>query len=235
MRNTWPLLALGLGLACGPAISSSSQDVDTQRVVVLSDPPGAKIVIDGDTLPQSVSSNYHHQRDVVAGIPLPVVIRALPLSSTPGLCPQVLVVPYNQPVPDTVRFQMNHCPESRQDFTRAFDDSAVQEPPARLRGPMPIYPAGLRAAEIEGIVLIKATIDTTGRAEPSSVEAVIASNPGFVESAKATVLGSTWRPAKVSGRKVKVVITIPITYSIRRDCPPSLPRIQCRMRSPAGH
>jgi hypothetical protein len=202
-------------------------------VVILSDPPGATIVIDGDTLPQSASSNYHHQREVVAGVPLPVIVRALP--TTPGSCPQVLVVPYNQPVPDTVRFQMNHCPESGLDLTRAFDVSAVQEPPARLRSPMPVYPVGLLQDGIEGIVLIKAVIDTTGRPEPASVEAVVASNPGFVASAKATVLGSVWRPARVSGRKVRVVITIPITYSIRRDCPPSYPRNLCAMRSPTGH
>jgi hypothetical protein len=162
-----------------------------------------------------------------------VVIRALP--TAPGLCPQVLVVPYNQPVPDTVRFRMNRCPGSNQDFTRAFDDSNVQEPPARLRGPAPIYPVLLLQDAIEGIVLIRAVIDTTGRPEPSSVEAVVASNPGFIASAKATVLGSVWRPAKVMGRKVRVVITIPITYAIRRDCPPSYPRILCAMRSPTGH
>ena len=229
----WVLVAIGLGQSCGPTINSSSQDVSIQSVVVLSDPPGATIVIDGDTLPQSTSSSYHHQRQSVAGVAFPVVIRALP--TAPGFCPQVLVVPYNQPVPDTVRFQMNHCPGSGQDFTRAFDDSAVQEPPARLGGPMPIYPVGLRQAEIDGIVLIQAIIDTTGKAEPSSVEAVVASNPGFVASAKATVLGSIWRPAKVSGRKVRVVITIPITYTIRRDCPPSYPRVLCSMRSPTGH
>ncbi len=204
-------------------------------MVFLSDPPGATIVIDGDTLPQSGSSDYHHQRQVIAGIPLPVIIRALPHPPTPGLCPQALVVHYNQPVPDTVRFQMNHCRGSGQDFTSTFGDTAVEEPPARLQGPRPIYPAGLLQAGIEGIVLIKATIDTTGKPDPATVEAVVASNPGFVESAKMTVLGSTWRPAKVSGRKVRVVITIPITYTIRRECPPSLPRIQCGMRSPSGH
>lgn len=219
--------------ACGPTISSSSQDVSTQPVVILTDPPGARIVIDRDTVPQSASSSYHHQRETVAGIPLPVVIRALP--TAPGLCPQVLVVPYNQPVPDTVRFQMNRCPGSNQDFARAFEDSNVQEPPERLRGPMPVYPVLFLQSGIEGMVLVQAIIDTTGRPEPSSVEAVVASNPGFVASARAAVLGSVWRPAKVSGRKVRVVITIPITYTIRGDCPPSYPRILCAMRSPPGH
>ena len=221
----WPLLGSTFMLACGPAINSAPDQASKQAVVVVSDPPGATIVIDHDTLAQSAPSIYHHQRQVLAGIPVPIVFRAL--TTTPGLCPQIFVVAYNEPAPDTVKFQMNRCPSPEQDFTKPFDHGKVQEPPERLRGPRPVYPTTLLEAQIDGVVLLEAIIDTTGHPEPASVTVVVATNPGFIASAKTALLGSVFRPARVLGRAVRVRITMPFSYSIRQACPPSYPQILC--------
>jgi TonB family protein len=91
----------------------------------------------------------------------------------------------------------------------------VQEKPERLAGPQPVYPPLLQQAGIEGTVTVQAIIDTMGRIEPNSLKIMQTANPGFNESAKQTVLKSLFRPARVYGKAVRVLIQIPITYSIK--------------------
>jgi TonB family protein len=92
----------------------------------------------------------------------------------------------------------------------------VQEKPERLAGPQPVYPPLLMQAGIEGTVMVQAIIDTMGRVEASSVKVTQTANPGFNESAKQTVLKSLFRPARVYGKAVRVLIQLPVTYTIRR-------------------
>jgi TonB family protein len=91
----------------------------------------------------------------------------------------------------------------------------VQEKPERLAGPQPVYPPLLQQAQIEGSVMVEAIIDTLGHVEPNSLKVVQTANPGFNESAKQTVLHSLFRPARVYGKAVRVLIHIPIQYSIK--------------------
>lgn len=92
----------------------------------------------------------------------------------------------------------------------------VQEKPERLAGPAPVYPPLLQSAGIEGVVMVQAIIDTMGRAEPGSVKVTQSANPGFNESARQMVLKSLYRPARVYGKAVRVLIQQPVTFSIRR-------------------
>jgi TonB family protein len=96
-----------------------------------------------------------------------------------------------------------------------FSVDVVQERPERLAGPQPMYPPLLMQAGIEGTVMVQAIIDTMGRVEPSSLKVTQTANPGFNESAKQTVLKSLFRPARVYGRAVRVLIQLPVTYTIR--------------------
>lgn len=97
-----------------------------------------------------------------------------------------------------------------------FSVDVVQEKPERLAGPPPVYPPLLQQAGIEGTVTVQAIIDTMGRVEPGSIRITQTANPGFNESAKATVLKSLFRPARVYGKAVRVLIQIPIAYTIKR-------------------
>ena len=54
-----------------------------------------------------------------------------------------------------------------------------------------------------------------GRVEPNSIKVTSTANPGFNESAKQAVSKSLFRPARVYGKAVRVLIQIPITYSIK--------------------
>src|SRR5256884_1009656 len=65
-----------------------------------------------------------------------------------------------------------------------FMEAIVEEKPAVLSGPQPVYPELLKQAQITGRVLVQAIVDTLGRAEPNSVKVLQSPNPGFDQSAK---------------------------------------------------
>jgi len=99
---------------------------------------------------------------------------------------------------------------------QVFMESVVEERPEVLSGPQLQYPDLLRQAAIQGRVLVQAIIDTTGRAEPPSVKVIQSPNPGFDQSAKNYVLRALFRPARVHGRAVRVLINLPIDFKIKR-------------------
>jgi protein TonB len=93
-------------------------------------------------------------------------------------------------------------------------ESVVEERPDLLSGPQPQYPDLLRQAGIQGRVVVQAIIDTTGRAEPSSVKVIQSPNPGFDLAAKTAVLKALFRPARVHGRAVRVLVNIPYDFKL---------------------
>lgn len=95
-----------------------------------------------------------------------------------------------------------------------FMEAIVEEKPSVLSGPQLVYPEMLRQAGIQGRVMVQAIIDTTGRAELNSVKILQSPNPGFDQSAKNYVLKALFRPARVHGRAVRVLINIPIDFKI---------------------
>ena len=86
------------------------------------------------------------------------------------------------------------------------------ERPQILSGPRLQYPGLLRHAGIEGRVIVRATIDTSGRVEPASVKVIKSTHDGFDESATSWVRRTVFRPARVNGRAVRAVMTIPIEF-----------------------
>ena len=99
---------------------------------------------------------------------------------------------------------------------QVFMESVVEERPEVLSGPALNYPDLLRQAGVQGRVLVQAIIDTSGRAEPASVKVIQSPNPGFDSPAKQMVLKALFRPARVHGRAVRVLVNLPIDFSIKR-------------------
>ena len=97
-----------------------------------------------------------------------------------------------------------------------FMEAIVEEKPAVLSAPTIQFPELLRQAQIQGRVLVQASIDTLGRAEPNSVKVLQSPNPGFDQSAKSYVLNALFRPARVHGRAVRVLIRIPVDFKLRQ-------------------
>ena len=99
---------------------------------------------------------------------------------------------------------------------QVYMESVVEERPEVLSGPQLQYPDLLRQASIQGRVLVQAIIDTSGRAEPQSVKVIQSPNPGFDQPAKNYVLRALFRPARVHGRAVRVLLNLPIDFKIKR-------------------
>jgi len=95
-----------------------------------------------------------------------------------------------------------------------YAEAVVEEKPSLLSGPPPVYPPLLKQAGIQGRVLVRAVIDTTGRVDPASVRIVNSPNPGFDEPTKRWILKALFRPARIHGQAVRVIVNLPFNYSI---------------------
>ncbi|MGH7520398.1 MAG: energy transducer TonB [Gemmatimonadales bacterium] len=87
--------------------------------------------------------------------------------------------------------------------------------PEVLTGPLPVYPELLRQAGVQGQVVLEAVVDTTGRVRAASLSVVSATNPGFVAPARQALLATLFRPARVGGRAVSMLVRVPFDFTIR--------------------
>ena len=95
-----------------------------------------------------------------------------------------------------------------------YAESLVEERPALLSASPPDYPVLLKQAGIQGRVILRAVIDTTGRVEPASVRIMKSPNRAFDQPTKDWVLKALFRPARLHGRGVRVFINLPVDYSL---------------------
>jgi TonB family protein len=95
-----------------------------------------------------------------------------------------------------------------------YEASAVDEQPQLLAAPAPAYPALLRDAGITGRVLLQAVVDTTGRVDPATVKVLRSPNPGFEIPSRQWILKALFRPARLGGRLVRVLVNLPLDYAI---------------------
>ena len=76
------------------------------------------------------------------------------------------------------------------------------------------YPDVLRRTGTTGTVTVQLVIDTLGRAEPGSL-VLQSSHPGFEAAARAYVLGALFRPGRMRGRAVRVLVRLPMSFTLR--------------------
>ncbi len=96
-----------------------------------------------------------------------------------------------------------------------YAEAIVEERPELLSAPPPIYPPLLRQAGIQGRVVLRAIVDTTGRVEPASIRIVKSPSAGFEQPTKDWVLKALFRPARMHGQAVRVFISLPVDYSLK--------------------
>lgn len=87
--------------------------------------------------------------------------------------------------------------------------------PEVLTGPQPVYPELLRQAGVQGQVVLQALVDTTGRVLAASISVISATRVGFVAPARQALLATLFRPARVAGRAVPVLVRVPFDFTIR--------------------
>jgi len=98
--------------------------------------------------------------------------------------------------------------------SEVFSEAIVEERPSLLSAPAPQYPEVLEEAGIQGRVLIQAVIDTLGRIEPGSLKVLESPNPGFDQPSRNYLLRALFRPARMHGRAVRVLVTQPVLWQL---------------------
>ncbi len=94
-------------------------------------------------------------------------------------------------------------------------EAVADERPVFLSASPQQYPALLRQAGIQGRVVVRALIDSAGRAEPASVQVIETPHPGFEQAARTIVLEARFRDARAHGRPVRVVIEFRLDAGVR--------------------
>ena len=99
---------------------------------------------------------------------------------------------------------------------RAFLSDAVDtkvdvDPTSKVK---PAYPASLRDAGIEGEVLARFVVDSTGRVDTASIQIVRSAHRFFTESVRAALARMHYLPAIKDGRRVRQVLEQPFTFFI---------------------
>ena len=82
--------------------------------------------------------------------------------------------------------------------------------------PRPRYPEALRAAGVDGRVVIRVVVDTVGRVERASLTVVAATHPLFVPAVEQAVARMRFRPAEAGGRRVRQLVEIPFEFVLDR-------------------
>ena len=78
--------------------------------------------------------------------------------------------------------------------------------------PVPLYPDILKAAGIDGEVLVSFIVDTTGLVELRSFKVLKSSHELFDKAVRDALPGMRFLPAELGGRKVKQLVQQPFVF-----------------------
>lgn len=100
------------------------------------------------------------------------------------------------------------------DLAQVYVEAVVDEPPIRLSGPQLQYPPLLKDAGIEGSVTIEVVIGVDGHPEAETFRIIESTNKAFERPARDAVLGSVYRPGRMRGQSVRVLVRQPVVFNI---------------------
>ena len=78
----------------------------------------------------------------------------------------------------------------------------------------PAYPPDLRNAGVQGEVIMQFVVNTAGCAEPASIRALAATNPGFVPNVQAALRRLRYEPARHGGKRVAQMVQQTFTFTL---------------------
>jgi len=97
-----------------------------------------------------------------------------------------------------------------------YYDFQVEKVAAQVQGTgVPVYPEVLKNAGIEGEVDVSFVIDTTGRADMSTLKILKSPHAQFTEAVRKALSTARFLPAEVGGKKVKQLVQLPFVFSIK--------------------
>jgi TonB family protein len=97
-----------------------------------------------------------------------------------------------------------------------FATDSLDEVPQVVSSPPLVYPPFLQQAGIEGSVTLAGVVGIDGKMEPQSIRVVESTHPGFEQAAAEALLGAVFRPGKINGQPVRVLVQLPIAFHLQR-------------------
>ena len=97
---------------------------------------------------------------------------------------------------------------------QTFLEAQVDDPPQMISQGPQLFPPAMRAAGIPGKVTMQYVVDVTGHVEPGSLKVLSATHQAFVEPTKQMLLKSLFKPGKVRGEAVRVLVQQTINFAL---------------------
>jgi TonB family protein len=95
---------------------------------------------------------------------------------------------------------------------KVYREAAVDVVPERLSCPMPTYPPAQLAAGTEGNVLVRFITEQDGYVLREFIEVVRSTHEDFVNPAVGMIARCRFRPGRVEGEPVRVMVEMPIIF-----------------------
>lgn len=100
---------------------------------------------------------------------------------------------------------------------QTYFDFQVEKPAASAPGsPGPRYPDILRSGGVEGEVLARFEVDTTGRVVVSTFTVLRSTHALFEQAVRSSLPNMRFLPAEVGGRKVRQLVQQPFVFNLQR-------------------
>jgi protein TonB len=97
------------------------------------------------------------------------------------------------------------------------DDGNVREALTRIIvSAKPRYPEALRRAAVDGRVLVRFVVDTSGRVDMMSVQLVASTHALFTAAVRDVLPTFRFKPSEVGGRRVASLVEMPFEFSIAK-------------------
>jgi protein TonB len=100
------------------------------------------------------------------------------------------------------------------DLEQVFAEAVVDEVPERISCPLPDYPRMMRQANIEGQVLLQFVVETDGHVQRQTIQSLSSSHEAFERPAREMIARCLFRPGRVRARPVRVLVQMPIFFTL---------------------
>jgi protein TonB len=99
------------------------------------------------------------------------------------------------------------------DTTQTFLEFQVEQAARIKTASLPVYPERLRAAGVEGEVLVQFVVSESGNAQMSTFKVLRSNDNAFTEAVKRAVSASSFFPAQIRGKRVKQLVQQPYKFA----------------------
>jgi protein TonB len=152
-------------------------------------------------------------RIVLAPISIPVGIP--PIDLTPGVSPDSIVIGSSASKGNVGR-PGGSLDLTGDDVPRAGEWGGTELLMRIVASRKPRYPESLRMAGIDGRVLVRFTVDTTGAVDMSSVTILASTHDLFTRSVRDVLASYRFKPAEQHGKRVPSLAEMPFEFSISK-------------------